>query len=359
MSERKAVGTNPYADEKGRLYFYDNAKFILIFLVVLAHIISPFKTDNYILHTLWRFINTLHMPTLIFISGFFAKKYIRPDGGLKVQRTFSYIMLFLFSQLFISLFEYFVLKDRVGFSLLSARSSLWFLQCLSIWYLVLPFFDKFKPLCVFITAVFLGLLIGYDPSAENILAISRVIVHFPFFLAGYYCSQCDVEKLFNFKFRIFAVIFTLVCVLVFVFLFKDVPDHLLTCNAPYKNLGLIKEWPVYLRWLSRAGFYVMAFGLGAAFLSFVPRKKCFFTTFGSRTLQVYILHRFPYMAWIDNDLGWWMFFNNMKGGLAIVFAMAVAVTFILSLKPFSYPFNLIQKIPVKPFLKNTDNRENK
>ena len=25
-----------YADEKGRLYFYDNAKFILIFLVVLA-----------------------------------------------------------------------------------------------------------------------------------------------------------------------------------------------------------------------------------------------------------------------------------------------------------------------------------
>ena len=33
--------TKPFANEKGRLYFYDNAKFILIFLVVLAHYLSP------------------------------------------------------------------------------------------------------------------------------------------------------------------------------------------------------------------------------------------------------------------------------------------------------------------------------
>ncbi len=87
-----------YADAQGRLYFYDNAKFILIFLVVLGHAISPFKSNgpgHEFFYFLWRIINALHMPCLIFISGFFAKKYIRPDGSINVQRPFTYIIYYL------------------------------------------------------------------------------------------------------------------------------------------------------------------------------------------------------------------------------------------------------------------------
>ena len=67
------------SNEKGRLYYFDNAKFVLIFLVVLAHYISPLKTDFPSVRVLWLTIHTFHMPAFIFISGFFAKSYIAAD----------------------------------------------------------------------------------------------------------------------------------------------------------------------------------------------------------------------------------------------------------------------------------------
>ena len=117
-------------NEKGRLYFYDNAKFVLIFLVVLAHFLSPL-TDLYPqCRVLWNVINTFHMPAFIFISGFFAKSYISADRTIKVQRTATYILLYLVSQIAVSAFEWFVLHKSFPFSLVNARSSLWFFQCL-------------------------------------------------------------------------------------------------------------------------------------------------------------------------------------------------------------------------------------
>ena len=60
------------AASKPRLYSYDNLKFILIFLVVLAHLIeisAPFEGKQ----QLYTLIYSFHMPVFIFLSGFFAK----------------------------------------------------------------------------------------------------------------------------------------------------------------------------------------------------------------------------------------------------------------------------------------------
>lgn len=339
-----------FRDSKGRLYFYDNAKFILIFFVVLAHFLSPFKAENGNEHiyVIWKLINTLHMPCLIFISGFFAKRYIQPGGGLKVQRTFSYFMLYLAAQIAITLFEIFALDNSVRFSILSARSSLWFLQCLGIWYLVLPFFEKFKPVVLLISAVVVGLVIGYDNSAFNILAISRVFVHFPFFFAGYFCTPKLIEKLFTKTARIIAVVFIAISVVVFALWSKYLPDGIITCNYPYSEIAALEDFPVYLSWVFRASFYLFAFGLGASFLAIVPRRKTVFTLFGSRTLQVYILHRFLYMPW--TELGWWETFSTAAYGKTIVAVASLALTIVLSLKPFSYPFTALQNIKIGALL---------
>lgn len=64
---------------KKRDYFFDNAKFLLIMLVVLAHGISQLKSYSRIATMLWYIINTFHMPTFIFISGYFAKSYVKDD----------------------------------------------------------------------------------------------------------------------------------------------------------------------------------------------------------------------------------------------------------------------------------------
>lgn len=346
-----------FMDEKGRLYFYDNAKFILIFLVVLAHAVSPFQTEYGAIGILWKTINTFHMPLMIFISGFFSKRYIGANGSLKVQRAFSYFMLYLFSQLFVSLFEKLVLHNQsVGFSIVSARSSLWFLMCLGVWYLVLPFFSKFKGAAVIIAGIIIGLIIGYDANVGHDLSLSRVFVHFPFFMAGYFCTPELIGKLNNTYIRFISIPLFTICVCVIVLLDEYYPGRIITCSNSYENVMPVVDMQYGLVWLSRLLFYALAFVTGASFFAIVPRVKVFFTRFGSRTLAVYILHRFLYLCWIDKTLAWWKIFDEMEYGLPMVFGIAVAVTVILSLKPFSLPFTAIQKIPVRCLLKREEER---
>ncbi len=341
---------NDYADSKGRLYFYDNAKFILIFLVVLAHAISPIKLTAEYLQTTWTVINTLHMPCLIFISGFFAKRYIRPDKGVNAQRVFSYVLIYIVSQISISLFERYVLGDHsFTISYLSARTSLWFLQCLIVWYLFIPVIDKFNPRIVLPATFVIGLLIGYDNSAANVVALSRVFVHLPFFMLGYYCRQETVEKVFTKKVRICSTALSAVLIAL-VYIFGDyIPNRLITCNYAYSKIAYNSLVPVYaLQWGPRALFYISALILIVAFLSIVPRKRTFFTRFGSKTLSVYILHRFLYLAMLEYN--WGEYFKKPWGAAAL-FAISVAITFVFSTKPFTFIFDKMQSVKVDKLLK--------
>ena len=60
---------------KQREYFFDNAKFILIFLVVFGHFLRSFIEESEIIYSLYKVIYTFHMPAFILISGFFAKGF--------------------------------------------------------------------------------------------------------------------------------------------------------------------------------------------------------------------------------------------------------------------------------------------
>ena len=357
-----------YRDSKGREYFYDNAKFILIFLVVLAHAISPFKDMNGFwlkgeFMLLWRAINTMHMPCLIFISGFLAKKYIRPDGSINVQRPFTYIVYYLAAQFTVGAFEVFVLGDSISKSVLAPRSSLWFLVCLIWWYLLLPVVEKIDPKKMLVIAVLAGLLIGYDEKVSNLMAMSRMIVHFPFFLTGYYLSAGKMQFVFTKKAKLLAIPAFLVSMLTQVgtlYLTGSGKalnfsiNGFITCDRSYfaifKNTDIN---PVF--WLlPRIWFYLCAALLCFAFLAWMPKRKTFFTFLGARTLSVYILHRYLYLAYLEFNWHTFDFLpfevsDTMASILMIV--ISAVLTIVLSLKPFYMPFELLGRIKVKPFLK--------
>jgi len=335
-----------YCDEKGRLYFYDNAKFVLIFLVVLGHAISIFRNayPNYMV--LWSIINTLHMPCFIFISGFFAKRYLKGPNGINVQRLFSYVILYLSAQIAVTLFEKIVLHANFSISIFQARSSLWYLQCLIGWFILLPIIDKFNPKYVLAGAVLFGLIIGYDSKVGDLASLSRMFVHFPFFMAGYYFTEINMKKLFTKKARISAAFFIAATVgLCYVFL-KYIQPDLITCNIAYSSIAGIKNLPIYIRFAGRLIFYFFAAGLGLSFLALTPRIKTFYTRFGARSLQVYILHRFIFLAYSQYE--WFKPFDTFWGRIAIIF-ISLAVTFILSLKIFSIPFEALQNIKIPKF----------
>lgn len=364
-----------YADEKGRLYFYDNAKFILIFLVVLAHAISPFKSEGpgyQFFHFLWRVINTLHMPCLIFISGFFAKSYIGKDGSIKVQRLFTYIMYYVASQLAVGAFEIFVLHDKISKSMLSPRSSLWFLVCLIWWYLLLPVIDKIDPKYMLPIAFIAGILIGYDEKIGNFLSFSRMIVHFPFFLSGYYISSGKMQQLATKRAKLWSVpalLLSVGSVVGIMFLFSENGpcrfsiNEIITCNVNYFSIFEDSGINPVFWYIPRIWFYLCAFGLGFSFLAWVPKRKNIFTKFGARTMAPYIIHRFLYLAYLDFGIYSFFWFSEewfvWKDILVLRMGMMVfafLLTVLLSLYPFYWPFEMLGKIKIAKLLKKSKNQ---
>ena len=364
-----------YADEKGRLYFYDNAKFILIFLVVLAHAISPFKSEGpgyQFFHFLWRVINTLHMPCLIFISGFFAKSYIGKDGSIKVQRLFTYIMYYVASQLAVGAFEIFVLHDKISKSMLSPRSSLWFLVCLIWWYLLLPVIDKIDPKYMLPIAFIAGILIGYDEKIGNFLSFSRMIVHFPFFLSGYYISSGKMQQLATKKAKLWSVpalLLSVGSVVGIMFLFSENGpcqfsiNEIITCNVNYFSIFEDTGINPVFWFLPRVWFYLCAFGLGFSFLAWVPKRKNIFTKFGARTMAPYIIHRFLYLAYLDFGIYSFSWFSEEWFGWKDILVLRIGMmvfafllTVLLSLYPFYWPFEMLGKIKIAKLLKKSKNQ---
>lgn len=338
-----------YCDERGRDYYFDNAKFILIFFVVLAHAVSPLKGDMPVVMTLWTVINTLHMPCMIIISGYFTKSYIK-NGFVRTERLFTYFVYYLAAQIAFSLFEYFVLgKTDMAKSLLDPRESLWYLVCLCWWLLVLPYVTKLKPKYLLLFSVLLALIIGYDTKTGNFMSITRAINHFPFFLVGYYFKKEWFFKFRNVYTQIAAVVIAIGATVVTYLNLDYISSRIITSNYNYYDSKLKFFDTIPTMFLHRIIFYVAALLLCACFMLLVPRGKAIFTRFGSRTLQVYILHRFLYFC--EKQYGWYKPFENSYKGFAILCVIALAVTIILSLKPFEYPFKLLSKINLKRFEK--------
>ncbi len=63
--------------------YFDNAKFVLIFLVVFGHMISPYRTDSSGMLSIYHFIFIFHMPVFILLAGYFSKKIFHKKALLQ------------------------------------------------------------------------------------------------------------------------------------------------------------------------------------------------------------------------------------------------------------------------------------
>lgn len=121
--------------------YFDNAKFILIFLVVFGHFLQTFIVDYAGVRVLYIYIYTFHMPAFVLISGFFAKSFGKPGYLKKTMKKL--ILPYVFFQLIYSIFYYFLLsKDNLSIQFLDPEWSLWFLLSLFFWNVMLFIFAK-------------------------------------------------------------------------------------------------------------------------------------------------------------------------------------------------------------------------
>lgn len=275
------------ASDTKRSNFFDNAKFILIFLVVFGHLISPVKENDKILFTLYTVIYLFHMPAFIFISGYFAKGF-RKKGYLK--KSLQKILLpYILFQFIYSVVYYLVgKKDTIEFDFLQPHWSLWFLLSLFFWNLMLYVFARlgWKGFAI---AVGLGIGIGYIDQVGSFLSLSRTFVFFPYFLLGFLFNGEQLKQIIRTKYSVPLGVFILtITLIIFGMDFSQGSIPWLLGDESYHSMGGEQLIDGLLRGFQYAITIIVFFG----FFSLIPNNEYKITVIGERTLYVYLLHGF-------------------------------------------------------------------
>ncbi|SOC03259.1 fucose 4-O-acetylase-like acetyltransferase [Ureibacillus xyleni] len=320
-----------------RISYFDNARAILIYLVIVGHILSKFIDDNHLMGSIYMFIYTFHMPAFTLISGFFAKKIYESGYLLKVVKKL--LLPYILLQIFYSFYYYYIFHDSIEFSLFIPRWALWFLLSLILWNILLFFFGKMKfglPI-----ALIISILIGYDESVSEILSLSRTFFFFPFFLVGYYLKT---EQLLKLKTRTHVIVGTLLAMFGFIIIYYFIPieQHVwLLGKRPYAEMTTV---PLEWAWLGRFIAYIAMAITTYMFLTLVPNKRRFYTSIGAVTISIYLLHMVvvrifydsPIKVYIDETKQYW-----------IIFILAACILFVLSRKPIVTLVDRICTMPSK------------
>ncbi|MBU8878929.1 acyltransferase family protein [Bacillus sp. FJAT-29790] len=306
-----------------REYYFDNAKVILIFLVVFGHLLRSFIEDSEIIYSLYKVIYTFHMPAFILVSGYFAKGLYKKGYISKIAKKL--ILPYLIFQVIYSVFYYFLYnKSAIEVDPLTPHWSLWFLISLFCWNMMLLLFAKYKAVYSISMALLLGLAVGYADWITNFLSLSRTFVFFPLFLIGYYMKKEDFYTLLKPQIRTVALIIFAVVLLGFS-LYPSINYEWLLGSKPYIEMGSASISALFIR----LGFYSLSLIMVFCFFSFVPRKQYFFTDIGKYTLYVYLLHGFFVRIFRVSDVQ--NFFNKPVNFLLLA-GVSLLLTMLLSSK---------------------------
>ncbi|MGE6631128.1 acyltransferase family protein [Bacillus sp. NPDC077027] len=311
--------------------YFDNAKFLLIFLVVFGHLLRSFIHDNDWILYLYKFIYTFHMPAFILVSGFFAKGFRKPGFIKKV--AVKLIIPYLIFQGIYSVYYYFLQDESMSnLNPIDPQWSLWFLISLFFWNVLLFPFSKLPFKWAMVVSLSIALLVGYVDIISDTLSLSRTFVFLPMFLAGFYLKKEHFDFIRSHVGRVTALII-LAGVFLFCF-FYEFDYSFLFGSQPYSSLG--DEGIIAA--LKRMCWYLLAFTASFSFLALVPKRRFFFTKWGTRTFYVYLLHgfiiKFLRFTWFDD----WII---NTASLIILLLLTIILTFTLSstfVKTVAQPF---------------------
>ena len=310
-----------------RNFYLDNLKFILILLVVVSHFALKLTHVNEIKFLIY-FIYIFHMPCFVFVNGYLAKR-MNCGGKLKVDKIFIILWMYLFFKIGNVILEL-IFQQGIDLNLFRDKAAPWYLLALSIWYLSVPVLERIKTGYLIVGSIFFSLMIGYIGNFREIFSLSRVFVFFPFFIMGFCLTEKQLEVFLDKKLRIpaFALLITVLgCIILFwnqISPFREIVYG----GTPYRiALGEFANYGFFVRGV----WYLAAILMSAAIMQLVPRRRLFFSQFGERTLQVYMLH-----IWVRNALEYAGFFILIEDGpsylIFLVLGGSIILTFLLSNK---------------------------
>lgn len=323
----------------GRIYLFDNIKFLAILLVVIGHAINFLtETDGNMLEkSLFLTIYSIHMPLFIFISGLFLKPMDKSTKFPK-QKIISYILIGIVLRIVMSVLRL-LLGKNMNYSLLDMYDSFtWFMWAMAVFITLMWIFREYNTKIILLVSLLIGCMAGYDKFLGDKLALMRIVVFLPFFVAGYMIKPESLATFLSNKWVKVVSIFVAVGFLVLFFINTDIYQYLrpiFTGRNSFEVLGRFSKFGFVARLLC----YAISTLFGLSVMSLVPNINIgIISKTGSKTLQIYFWHQ-VFLVLLSH-FGVYGLISSVTGdtiATGVYILIAVAVTFVCSLSVFSFP----------------------
>ncbi|MFI0818034.1 acyltransferase family protein [Streptomyces sp. NPDC021098] len=305
---------------KQRDAFFDNAKYLAIVLVAMAHSWEPLTDSSRTAEALYMTVYTFHMPAFIIISGFFSRSFdMRPD---RLKRLITGVAVpYVLFEVAYSFFKRWA-DDDPGhpISLLDPWYLTWFLVALFVWRLTTPIWKLVRwpvPLSLAIAT-----LASVSPDIGDDLDLQRVLQFLPFFVIGLCMKPEHFQMMRGRKMRIASVPIFAGALL---FAYWAAPRM---NSAWFYHRDSVQELhaPAWTGPVMTLAMFGCSMVLTACFFAWVPRRHMWFTVLGAGTLYGYLLHGFlakgsRFWGWFD--AGW---VHKPLGEIAVTVVAATVVT---------------------------------
>lgn len=268
-----------------------NALALLAVVIPVGAVADQLTSASQIARGLFLFIFSFHMPLLFLLGGALFRR-IAGDCG-KVWRTVGFLLLvYALMKLLTAIVQQVPFDDGFAISWLKESGMPWvFLGaafcCVLGWLL-----RKADGWFVLPAAVVLALACGYTSKVGDFLALSRVVVYFPYFAAGQLLDMDKLEAALREKKARVAGLAVLAAAFLGMMLLADklyFLRALLTGRNSYGALNERQAWGPVLR----IGVYCLGVVLSASVLAVVPRRELgkFVNNLGGRFAQIYFWYR--------------------------------------------------------------------
>lgn len=299
----------------------DNAKFILIALVVFGHAVEPLR-DYAPTQVLYYWIYLFHMPAFIMISGYLSRNFdASPNRVEKAVLTLAvpYLIFWAVHQSIYAVDE--GLPDSL--SVLTPTWSLWFLVALFLWRLSVPVWKRLR------WPVTIAVVISVFAATADLgttLSLGRVLSFLPFFVLGLALRKEHFALLDRVWARVGAVaVFAVTFAFALFIANEEVSREWLFWRESLTDRDIE---PLLPSMAIRLIFMGIALAMSFAMLTLTPKKRTWFTKLGAYTLFVYLGHSVALI--ILKASPYYDFFEGTGPiGLALTTTLAVALTLLL------------------------------
>ncbi|CAM5691491.1 Acyltransferase 3 domain-containing protein OS=Streptomyces alboniger OX=132473 GN=CP975_11900 PE=4 SV=1 [Streptomyces alboniger] len=312
------AAADPAKPAKQRDAFFDNAKYLAIVLVAMAHAWEPLTDHSRTAEALYMTVYTFHMPAFILISGYFSRSFDMRADRLKRLVTGVAVPYVIFEVAY-TLFKRWA-DDDPGqpISLLDPWYLTWFLVALFVWRLTVPLWKIVRwpvPLALAIT-----MLAVISPDIGDDLDLQRVLQFMPFFVLGLFMKPEHFQLMRRREVRILSVPVFAAAVLLAYWAAPRMTSVWFYRRDSAQELG-VPWWVGIVMTLALFGCSVV---LTACFFAWVPRRRMWFTVLGAGTLYGYLLHGF--LAKGSRFWGWFEDYEWLHRPFGELFVTAVAAT---------------------------------